>query len=502
MAIEWLLSGPPVDDKGKADPDLVVQFQVRHYPATGHTRVSAVVEKCTDAGSDGGVAYDVAITRGAAKPETVFEQKSVRQPDLTRWRKVFWIGATPADVTIRHDARVLAAAGVIPQYDLSLQVPRHVIDQQWKAWQDPKTPKGLFENGFIVTAMGATGGRPDLGPLTAWAALYLYTMDWRQKEIVQGLDEISGGIPVHTRSAATGRVPAYEDRPLLWIDRRGGNWGTQKFRPKPAAPRVKEPIPSIFMLNVAHHPSLGYVSYLVTGDYFYLMEVYSWASYIIFSDNPGYSKGTLCTGELRARAWSLRTVSLAAGIAPDSDPEKTMFARRVDATLKEYAREMAAPDAMPLHMVGVIGKQTHITYAPWQHDYMIMAADCAVNAGFADAAAFRTLLLDFSLGRFASAPDFDPHQGCGYWWTIIDAAKGVKVVTWKDLAAAMADEKPGWADYAGGYCDLALASASIGLRTGHPRAKQAYDFLIANAPNVQQGRPSSPCFAFASEPVK
>lgn len=50
------------------------------------------------------------------------------------------------------------------------------------------------------------------------------------------------------------------------------------------------------------------------------------------------------------------------------------------------------------------------------HDYMIMAVDCAAGAGFRDAEKLRSLLLEFSMGRFTHAPDFDPQYGCGYWW--------------------------------------------------------------------------------------
>ena len=502
VAVEWLVSGAPVDADGKADPDLNIQFQVRYYRTTGQTRVSAVVEKCSDAAAacDGGLIYDVTITKGNAKPEVVFEQKDVHQPDLTRYRKVFWLGAEPAAIVVKHDAKALAAAGVIPQYDFSLQVPAGVIDKQSAAWQNAK--KGLFDNGFITPYMGMTGGRADIGPLTGWAALYIYTMDPRQKEIVLGNDDLSGGVPIHMRSAATGRIPAYEDRPMLWLDGRAGNWGTQKFRPKPAALRVAEPIKSIFSPDPAHHPCLGYLSYVITGDYFYLEESYFWACHLVFQDNPGYSKGTMCSGQLRGQAWSMRTVSLVAAIAPDNDPEKTHLSAEIKRTLDRYQAEMAGPDAMPLGTLGTVPAHGEAKYAPWQHDYMIMAIDCAANAGFKDAATLRTKLLDFSMGRFTNAPDFDPKNGAGYWWILADKDKGLDVKTWKDLSTAPGVPGGHWEDYAGGYCDLALAASAIGIRTGHPKAKATYDYLVANTKNVLPNRPSNPCFAFSTEQVK
>ena len=507
VAFEWPLSSAPADAEGRADPDLTVQFQVRYYPDTGYTRVSAVIEKCSDVGGDNGLIYDVTFSKGKANPEVVFEQKDVHQPDLTRFRKLFWIGKEPAEVVIRHEARAMAAAGVIPQYDFSLKVPPQVIGQQWKNWQDPRVKKGLFENGIIVAYFGTTGGRQDIGPLPAWAAYYVYTMDPRQKEIMMTTDELAAGVPLHGRERASGRVISYETRPKLWFaDGRGGQYGTEKFRSKPAEPRVKEPVKSIFSPETAHLPGFSYLSYVVTGDYFFLEESYFWASYMVLSDNPGYSKGRIYSGQLRGCAWGLRTVALTAGIAVDGDPEKESFSKRVEFTLKSHIDSMKAPDALPLGILMALGNEkSKLVYPPWQHDYMIMAADCAAGAGFKDAGTLRSMLLEFSIGRFTHAPDFDPQYGCGYWWVFEDIRSSFKVTTWKELFEHNSKDSSGdiaHLDNPGSYCDLALGASAIGIRTGHPQAKQVYDFLAANAKNIVARRASNPCFAFSTEPLK
>jgi hypothetical protein len=507
VAIEWLLSGVPMDEAGQADPDLSVEFQVRYYPQLGIARVSAVVEKCSDGGSDGGLIYDVTFRKGRTRPEIVFEQKAVRQPDLTRFRKVFWVGKAPAEVVVRHDAPTMAAAGVIPQYDFSLVVAPSVVEEQWKQWQDPRIKKGLFENGVIVAYFGTTGGRADIGPLPAWDVYYLYTMDPRQKQIMTTTDELAAGVPIHGRERATGRAISYDTRPKLWFaDERGGQYGTEKFRPKPAPPRVQEKVPSIFSPETAHLPGFSYLSYVVTGDYFFLEETYFWAGYVVLSENPGYSKGTIYNGQLRGCAWGLRTVALAAGIAPDGDPEKEGFAKRVEYTLRSHLAALQGPDAHPL---GVLPIGNHgdgkWVYAPWQHDYMIMAADCAAGAGFKDAQTLRRLMLEFSMGRFTHAPDFDPQYGCGYWWVFEDRKSNFKAATWKALFGRNSRENPedlARLDYPGSYCDLALATSAIGIRTGFPSARRVHDFLSANAKSIVAKRASYPSFAFSAEPIQ
>jgi hypothetical protein len=506
VAIEWLLSGAPAEEAGQADPDLLVQFQVRHYLHTGNTRVSAVVEKCSDAGSDGGLIYDVTFTKGLAKPEVVFRQENVHQPDLTRFRKVFWMGAAPGEVVIAHDARTMAAAGVIPQYDLSLTVPARTLEEQWQQWEDPRIKKGLFENGIIVAYFGTAGGRADIGPLPAWDTYYVLTMNPRQKEIMVATDELAAGVPIHGRERATGRVISYENRPKVWFaDSRGGQYGTEKFRCNPAPPRAKEPVESIFSPETAHLPGFAYLSYVVTGDYFFLEENYFWAGYEVLSENPGYSKGTIYSMQLRGCAWGLRTVALAAGIALDGDPEKESFSKRVEYTLQNHLAALQGPEARAPGVLP-IGNQNgdQWVYAPWQHDYMIMALDCAAGAGFKDAATLRSQLLEFSMGRFTHAPDFDPQYGCGYWWIFEDSKSNFKATTWKELFERVPKDKEGdlaHNDYPGSYCDLALAASAIGIRTGYAPARQVYEFLRSNAKNIIARRASYPCFAFGTEPI-
>ena len=100
---------------------------------------------------------------------------------------------------------------------------------------------------------------------------------------------------------------------------------------------------------------------------------------------------------------------------------------------------------------------------------MIMAVDCAAGAGFKDAETLRSLLLEFSMGRFTRAPDFDPQYGCGYWWVFEDSQSNFQATTWKKLFERNSSDSAGdiaHYDNPGSYCDLALGAAAIGVRTG------------------------------------
>jgi hypothetical protein len=528
VAIEWLLMGPPVDRDGAADPDMAVQFLVRYYPETGHTRVSAVVEKCSDQGSDGGVIYDVAIRRGKARPETVFEQKGVRHCDLMRWRKVFWIGSEPPTVNPRMDVEAMIAAGVVPPYDTALKVPEKAIADYYARWL--KVPKGINCNGLYRASMPDTGGHDDRGLLPRWVAMYLLSMDPRLREAVIGADEMSGNAGIHGRTSKSGRIETQDARPRLWlVDDRAGNWGTERWRglwdkgreiQKPPPPRSTEKIKSVFTPDTAHVPALGYGAYLATGDLFFLEETYFWASYALLAYNPGYRQSIFNDGQMRGKAWGLRLGLMAAIVAPDADPEKEYFTRLVAKTYEHHRKFMESPQSHPLGIAiaprGDGKGDVHIP--PWQHDFNVLVADWAARAGFRDAAAFRDQVLAFTVGRF-TAPDFSPHAGTGYWWII--AQKDKQFLTWKELYDANYPGVPRgkfvtrediqtrktykdaggvWDDYIGSYVSIARAAAAVGVRAGYPKAKDAYEFITKHSPQIVKGEAGDPTWSFRTTP--
>lgn len=506
-AIEWVLMGAPADEAGQADPDMAVQFLARYYPETGHTRVSAAVEKCSDQGSDGGIIYDVVIQRGKAKPETVFEEKGVRHADLMRWRRVFWMGAEPAELNPRMDVESMIAAAVIPPYDVSLKVPEAAIASLYARWQ--KVPKGIGKNGLYRPSMPDTGGSDDRGLLPRWAAMYFMTMDARLREAVIGADEMAGNAGMHGRASKTGRVETQDARPKLWfVDGRAGNWGTERWRQKPAPPRTAEQVKSVFICDLAHVPAMGYSGYLASGDFFFLEETYFWAAYSLLCYNPGYRAKVFNDSQLRGKAWGLRLGLDAALAAPDADPEKEYFMRLIADTFAHHLKFQESDQAHPLKACFAVAKSDNAcTFAPWQHDFMTLVSDWAARAGFRDAARFRDGLLAFAVGRFTSAPDFNPYCGAGYWWVM--AEKGKSYLTWKDLYDRNFPNTPREAtgkdqgctfgqDYIGSYTSIARAAAAAGVRTGFPKARDAYDFISKNCPQTLKNENSDPTWSFST----
>ena len=158
------------------------------------------------------------------------------------------------------------------------------------------------------------------------------------------------------------------------------------------------------------------------------------------------------------------------------------------------------------------GGKGDVTIPPWQHDFNVLVADWAARAGFADAAKFRDRLLVFTIGRFTSAPDFSPQTGTGYWWLIArddqqyltwkalydanypDVPRG-RFVTREDFEANKAYKTAGgqWDDYIGSYVSIARAAAAAGVRSGFPKAREAYDFVSRHSPQILKNESRMTC---------
>jgi len=92
--------------------------------------------------------------------------------------------------------------------------------------------------------------------------------------------------------------------------------------------------------EVAHHPSLFYVPYLITGDHFYLEEQQFWTAWILGSVDPNYreaDKALVASNQLRGQAWSLRTLGETVVVTPDRHPLKAYFSAKMTNNLNWYA---------------------------------------------------------------------------------------------------------------------------------------------------------------------
>jgi len=499
---EWLLGGRPVDQDGRPDEDLEVQFHVRAYAGCKQVRVSVVVENCSDRWA-GNVRYDARVAVGG---QEVFTAPAVDHRPLSRWRKVFWWGDGERPVHVAHDLSALAGCGALPNYDRTL-APADLSSEARK-YLDPAGPDfRILGKGSLVAYMGTTGGRMEIAPYPTWTVQYLLTMSPQAKAIVLAHGDLAGSWPIHVRARQSGRILTIDERPKFWLDSRGRDRPAWKPDRHPPAPTQVKLDP-----DLAHQPSLAYVPYLVTGDYYYLEEVYFWASYCLLATWPeprGDARGIL-SGQIRGDAWGLRNIADAAWIGPDGDPEVKYFEEKIHNNIRLRTAEMYGPPEY--NKTGAWGVRTvedariqnpanpnWMVTAPWEEDYLLWSMHHLVELGYQEAARPRDFLLRMRVGLLTHAPDFDPMLGTPYRLVVGERRADKRVVfyeDWKKLGMENARlSKPDLPNYGNSYAYSARAAVICGIDGKFPKSREALQWLDAHLPNHRQVMAVNPAWA-------
>jgi len=501
-ATEWLLDGPPVDDQGRPDEDLNVQFQVRAYRGCRRVRVSVVVENCWDHWA-GNVRYDVRVTSGGRE---VFSRRAVDHRRLSRWRKVFWWGGEEPAVQVIHELGYLSSTGAVPNYDRSLELPEPDGElARQLAREGPRYE--IMGRGSLTAYMPTTGGRPEIGSYPAWTVRYLLGMDPREKALVLVGGDLAGSWPIHVRAKASGRIMTIDARPEFWLDQRGKDRPEWKpDRHAPAADQVR------LHPDMAHQPSLAYVPYLVTGDYYYLEEAYFWANYCLLSTwpHPRRDAEGILSGQIRGNAWSLRNIADAATIAPNGDSEKDYFDEKLRNNIADRVRRMLGPPEY--NKLGFKGPRTTenariqnpanprwIVTPPWEHDYLIWSLHHLVELGYAEAARPRDFLLRWRVGTLTHAPDYDPMLATPYRMVVGEQDAEGRITfydDWRKLGQENARlSKPDLPNYGNSYAYSARAACACGIDGGFPDAEKALRWLEENLPGHREVMARNPVWA-------
>lgn len=419
---EWLVNAPLVDGSGVAHPHLAARFAIRWYPQHKRARVDVVLENdWAYEPAPQNFQYDVAMSVGGTR---VYAQQALKHFAHARWRKTFWWGEEPK-LHLRHDAAYMIRSGAVPNYDTSVKPSAAALTALANAWANAKTEP--MAPGLVVTYMPGTGGRPDIGPLPQWAAMYLLSMDARAKAVTLGIGDLAGSWPIHYRDKTTGRPVSLADYPYMTLLGRPGDTVNPRTRKSEAFPACTDcsTAPYNYRPDSAHQPSLAYLPYLVTGDHYHLEELQFWANYNMVQANPGYrgqEKGLLKSDQVRGQAWSLRTLGQAAYITPDADPMKAYFSERLQHNLAWYQANYV--DAKP-NALGVLdgtngfaaiayttpsGPSTGV--APWQDDFFSWSIGHLANGlGYDAALPMAQWKATFPVGRMTAR---------GYCW--IDGA--------------------------------------------------------------------------------
>lgn len=403
MVTEWMVAGPVTTGGGTPHPHLSARFNVRAYAGMDAVRVDVIVENAWALESGPrNYNYDVTVNvDGRTQP--VLSQNSVTHYRQARWRRVFWWGTEPR-VHVRHDRSYLQNTAAVPTYDPSLSIADSTLASLLTEFNNNAQ---LMGRGLLETYMPAAGGRRDIGPLPSWAALYVITQDPRAKTVTLGNSEQAGSFGIHYRDRATDRPISLDTYPNMTII------GSPSFFPA-CGGNCSTP----YTPDDAHQPSLAYVPYLVTGDHYHLEELQFWANWNLFyQGDHGGSQGLL-TGrwvQIRATAWSLRTLGQAAYITPDADPMKAYFVQKLNNNINYFNANFGNNPPTPLGYVpNPPGGGLDDIFATWMDDFLTWSVGHIVNLGFTQARPFFDYKARFPVGRLTN-PDYCWILASSYW---------------------------------------------------------------------------------------
>lgn len=405
LANEWLVTAPLTTADGTPHPHLMARFAIRAAGAA-RARVDVTIENgWAYQPAPQNFTYDVQIQVGA---DTVYSKTAMLHYNHARWRKIFWWGA-PAQVHVRHNIGYLIASKAVANYDRSSTFTETTLAAMKTGWTGAKTePMGV---GMANPYMPSTGGRPDIGLLPGWATTYLLAMDARAKEVTMGTADLSGSWSSHYRDKNTDRPVSLVDYPYMTIlghEPDTYNRVLKRSEWFPACATGAD-CSKVNIHDASHQPSLVYLPYLVTGDYYYLEELQFWGMWNSFMSNPAYreyGKALLKSDQVRGQAWGLRSLVDAAYITPDADPLKAHFASFVDSNLDWYNAEYTNNAAA--NTLGVLINGYAIVYdngtgvAPWQDDFFTSAVGHAAELGFEKAKPLLAYKTKFPIARMTA----------------------------------------------------------------------------------------------------
>ncbi len=452
---EWIVSAPMKDAQNNEHPHLQARFNVRAYSGFESVRVSAVVENnWSYEPNPTNFTYDLDISVAG---ETVLQQSALEHYHHARFRRVFWWGKEPR-ISANYKTSYLKATKSIPNYDPNVYMTEGALESMLDTWE---LNDDLMQIGTLKADMPGTGGREDYGVLPGWTADYLISQDDRAKVVMLGNSEQAGTWSIHYRDKNTDLPLSIDDYPYCGLYGNTNdkfNSTAQRSEEFPACTNcygdrawAGETVNAVSWADLSHQPSIAFIPYMITGDYYHLEEQLFWTSYNFIQANPyyrGLDKGYAGWDQTRGQAWSLRTLGQTAFIIPDDHPMKGYFKEKLDNNRDWYQANYVdnTEGYAYANDIGWIGYswngsfdldkdgENDISYglvSPWMNDFFTAAIGHVIELGFDNWNSVMQWQGRFPVGRLYGT-DFCSTMATSYMFTAGDNRYG-PFYSWEEL---------------------------------------------------------------------
>jgi hypothetical protein len=228
----------------------------------------------------------------------------------------YWLAVDP-QVSIKHDTNYLQATALVPSYRAEVASNSQVIGSLATTY----TPLNVANHS---PAMGMAGYHGSIGLLPEWDVVYLTSQSPKAYAGLIVNAYAAGRYGIHFRDETTQRPLRFSSYPNLVV---GGGSGISSS----GASSTNSYTPSAGGTNPAtwassHHPSLGFLAYLVTGRWYFMEEVQFVATlnYLKNTDiarngAQGVFQSAAGANTTRGAAWAVRSLAQAACATPDDD---------------------------------------------------------------------------------------------------------------------------------------------------------------------------------------
>lgn len=274
-----------------------------------------------------------------------------------------WVGGDP-QVTPRHDTAYLMSSKLVPNY-------RGVTASGSALFARLAGSYTPLERANFQVDMPSPGYDPAIGLLPEWDVSYLTSGgDPRSLKAVLINGYAAGRYGTHYRDEKTNRPLLFTSYPTLVLN------GTNAGMSNTGASQTNSYTPTNSgagapVYDAAHHPSMGYMAYLLSGWSYYMEETQLLAATNYLRQNTstrlnakGVFESSAGTDITRGAAWSLRTLAQAAAITPDADTAlRGQLMTSIDENINYYHGRYVAQANNPL---GLVKPYDHYTSSdPW-----------------------------------------------------------------------------------------------------------------------------------------
>jgi hypothetical protein len=343
------------------------QVEVLPWVENGYLRVAAPTNKSTT--------YSVTMGGSSRFSGTIDLKHHQRTPLVSGTRLAHWLAADP-DVIVRHAADYMMATEQVPTYRSQVPAGGNVTTLL------PNSFTPLQQGTFTYTGdrMSAPGYSRPIGLLPTHDALYLTCHPSDAARAYKGVvwnGYSAGRYATHYRDETTQRPPAFSAYPTLVLA--GGASSASNYTPTPSGGEAPE-------RDIAHHPSVGYMAYLVTGRWYFMEEALFSSVFNHFAKTDtaemrdrarGLVKSLLGGYQTRAAAWSWRTLLTAYAALPDDDTVlRTEYRTVVQANIDHFHGRYVGQENNVFGLIEpgeAYGSDDQGEVAIWQQDFFSAA---------------------------------------------------------------------------------------------------------------------------------